>query len=242
MIVGGIPTLILSSFAALLYTPTMASRTRDPLPHLPTMPINLQGTALQHPYHPHQPFFIPHPPPAPGRSPHHPQLSIAQLAAAGIHPPNGFPMSPMGGHFSRPSMMAIPNQGQPPPGPPFPHRNRRQLSIGGPPKAVLGGPARKLSPLPVAQATPPSALPPKVKKLNVNLPKETILREDGKPHSRPSWARTPSTASKVTHQYLPPAETITAELYPSDEWAKHMPNTIDVFLPGKVCSITLSIT
>jgi hypothetical protein len=143
-----------------------------------------------------------------------------------LHPQNGFPIQ------ARPPMIALAQQ-------PFLHRNRRQLSIGGPPKAILGGPARKLSPLPVPQATVPSAAPPKVKKLCVNLPKETIFGEVGEPQSRPSWARTPSTAFQVAHYHTPPVDTITADIYPSDEWVKHMPNTIDVFLPGKVCLITL---
>jgi hypothetical protein len=187
---------------------------------------------------PIQPFFFPQ---APGRLTHHHQNqpSIAQLAAAGIHPPNGFPMTPLGAHFSRPSMIGIPVQ----PGPPFPHRNRRQLSIGGPPKAVLGGPARKLSPLPVAaSAINVTPAPVKVKKLNVNLPKETIRRDDGQPASRPSWARSPLRAFEFAHQYIPGVETTTTELYPSDYWAKHMPNTLDVFLPGKVCPITFCAT
>jgi hypothetical protein len=246
----------------------MARHRDHPLPRLAInhqMGINFQGnqqmyspalpSALHQGFHPQfpiplqtpiQPFFTPQPPQPPGRPTHHQtQPSIAQLAAAGIHPPNGFPMTPMGAHFPRPSMMGvpggIPGQGQPS-GPPFPHRNRRQLSIGGPPKAVLGGPARKLSPLPAAPATNPSPAPLKVKKLNVNLPKETIIEANGQPASRPSWARTPLRAFQFTHQHIPAVETSTAELYPTDGWAKHVPNTLDVFLPGKVCLITSCAT
>ena len=195
-----------------------------------------------HPQFPIQPFFNPQPPQTPGRSIHHQtQQSIVHLTSAGIHPSNAFPMTPMAGHFPRPSVVAVPPQGQPS-GPPFPHRNRRQLSIGGPPKAVLGGPARKLSPLPIAPAINSSPAPPKVKKLNVNLPKETILGDDGQPLSRPSWARTPLRAVEFTHQYISRVEIFTAELYPTDNWAKSFPNTLDVFLPGKVCLITFGVT
>lgn len=180
----------------------------------------------------HSPFPMPnHPPPIQQFfAPHQVQPSIAQLAAAGIHPPAAFPVP---SHLPRPSMM---NLGHPQPSaPPFPQRNRRQLSIGGPPKAVLGGPARKLSPLPVIPATNPPPTPPKVKKLIVNLPKEIILGDNGHSATRPSWGRTPLVAPEFRHQDIPQVETTTAEIYPPNRWAKHMPNTIDVFLPGKVC-------
>ncbi|RDB29315.1 hypothetical protein Hypma_015013 [Hypsizygus marmoreus] len=180
---------------------------------------------------PMQPFFNPQPPPAPGRPTHHQgRASIAHLAAAGIHPPNGFPITPMGGHFPRASMIGLPGQ---PAGPPFPNRNRRQLSIGGPPKAVLGGPARKLSPLPPAALNTPSPAPQKVKKMNVNLPKETVLGEDGQPATRPSWARTTLDGFVFVDQEIPPVELTSGESYPPDEWRNHVPNTLDVFLPGK---------
>lgn len=206
-------------------------------------------TSLQHSFHPSfsmpnpmqtpmQPFFHPQPPPAPGRPTHHAgQASIAQLAAAGIHPPNGFPMTPVGGHFPRPSLMM--GNGQPfvgqPVGPPFPHRNRRQLSVGGPPKAVLGGPARKISPLPIVAAKFPVAAPQKTKKVNVNLPKETIPAEDGQPATRALWARAPlDNPFEYNNVEIIPVETTSAESYPSDTWRKHIPNAVDVFLPGKV--------
>ncbi|KAG5646905.1 hypothetical protein DXG03_001981 [Asterophora parasitica] len=176
-----------------------------------------------------QPFFNAQPPPAPGRPTHHQgRASIAHLAAAGIHPPSGFPMTPLGGHFPRASMMGIPGQ---PSAHSFPNRNRRQLSIGGPPKAVLGGPARKVSPLPVVA---PSPAPQKVKKVNVNLPKETIpAEEEGQPPTRASWARTVLDGFEYKDQEVAPVELTTAEPYPPDEWRNQVPNTLDVFLPGK---------
>ncbi|KAG6919477.1 hypothetical protein DXG01_005736 [Tephrocybe rancida] len=184
---------------------------------------------------PMQPFFNPQPPPAPGRPTHHQgRASIAHLASAGIHPPNGFsPMTPIGGgggHFPRASMAgSIPGV---PSAHPFPNRNRRQLSIGGPPKAVLGGPARKLSPLPTP-APAPAVAPQKVKKVNVKLPQETIPGEEGQPSTRAPWARNVLDGFEFKDREVVPAELTTIEIYPPDEWRHHMPDTLDVFLPGK---------
>ncbi|KAF9017592.1 hypothetical protein BDZ89DRAFT_1074684, partial [Hymenopellis radicata] len=178
---------------------------------------------------PMQPFFNPHMGPPSARPGHHgAHASIAHLAAAGIHPPNGFPTTPMGGHFARPSMQM--NGGHP-----FPGRNRRQLSIGGPPKAVLGGPNRKLSPIPPTAATPSPAPPPvKPKKVVVNLPKETIRAEDGSVTGRAEWARSPLDAPPIPPApVVAPIETNTREDFPSDIWRYTMPPTVDVFLPGK---------
>lgn len=123
--------------------------------------------------------------------------------------------------------MMLGNPGGPPP---FLNRNRRQPSIGGPPKAVLGGPGRKNSPLPVAAPTPV----PKVKKHTVNLPKETPQNDDGEPSTRPSWART-----NVDHPFeyadvsIPPPESSSRDFYPEDNWCRAIPDTLEVFLPGK---------
>jgi len=166
------------------------------------------------------------------RPTHHPSSpSVAQLAAAGIHPP--FPMAHVGGphaaaHFSRPSFMLAPGQL-----PPFPHR-RRQPSIGGPPKAVLGGPARKLSPIP--PGVPISPTPPaKSKKMVVNLPKETVQDENSPTPARQPWARSPipSRLGKM-EQPVEPVELVTRQVYPPDLWRCMMPEVLDVFLPGKV--------
>lgn len=193
----------------------------------PSFPMN--NNAMQTPM---QPFFNPQPPHAPGRPTHHQgHASIAHLAAAGIRPPNGFPITPLGGHFPRASMMGIPGH---PSGHPFPNRNRRQLSIGGPPKAVLGGPARKLSPLPLAAVTPVPP-PQKVKKINVNLPKETVLGEEGQPATRPIWARTTLDGFEYKDQAIVPVELTSRESFPPDNWRNQIPDTLDVFLPGKVC-------
>lgn len=236
------------------------ARPRDNLPRLNVAPsLNMQQptahsmfspalpTALQQSYHPPfpisnslqtplHPYFTPQPPPAPGRPTHNQnRASIAHLAAAGIHPPNAY-MTPVTAHFPRPSLVM--GSGPPPKGPssahPFPNRNRRQLSIGGPPKAVLGGPLRKLSPLPTTPMVGSSSTPVKAKKFPINLPKETIPGADGQPATRPAWARTPMIMATSTVE-VQPVETTSAESFPPDSWRILIPDTLDVFLPGKVC-------
>ncbi|KZT08936.1 uncharacterized protein LAESUDRAFT_647961 [Laetiporus sulphureus 93-53] len=181
---------------------------------------------------PMQAGFFPHAPGAPGRPPmHRSSPSVAQLAAAGILPP-GMPMTPMGQN-GFPSPMF----GLSPYGPAFVPRSKRaaSMSVGGPPKAVLGGPQRKVSPLPpAAPVATPSAPTAKPKKVVVNFPKETIPAEGDAPLTRRPWARTPLSPSSIPEQSdVPLPEISTAELYPSDTWRYHLPATIDVYLPGK---------
>ena len=183
---------------------------------------------------PMQAYFNSQVPPAPARPTHHAHQASVQLAAAGIHPPNL--VTPISTHFPRPSMI-LGSTGQPP-SHRFPNRNsRRQLSIGGPPKAVLGGPARKLSPYPPAAST--SASPHKSEKAIaiVNLPKETVPGEDGEPATRSSWARSPldNPFQYQDHPAIPP-ELTTAEVFPPDTYRLDFPNSIDVYLPGRVCT------
>lgn len=257
----GSPKTLSGLYTPVLYTNIMSKR-RDPLPRLNIAPnLNMQQpmggpgggfyspalpTSIQQSFHPSFPAtnplqtpmqsFFTGPPGAPGRPMHHAHQASIQLAAAGIHPPNF--ATPVTAHFSRPSMMLGPG-GQPQaPSHPFPNRNRRQLSIGGPPKAVLGGPARKVSPMPAtpgAAPTPSSSTPapPKAKKMVVNLPKETLAGEDGQPATRPEWARSPL-ATAYPDIPVHPADITTAESYPPDEYRLTLPNSIDVFLPGKV--------
>ncbi|KAJ3541791.1 hypothetical protein NMY22_g3757 [Coprinellus aureogranulatus] len=145
---------------------------------------------------PMQPFFgapgqLPNAPPRRGHG-HQGRNSIS-------HFPGNPPLAtPLGGHFPRPSMM-LPN-GQPSPligvGPPGPgqplgpiiinngpppagHRpHKRQMSIGGPPKAVLGGPQRKVSPNPSAAAIAAVGAAALKKKIVVNLPQESEVAEE----------------------------------------------------------------
>ena len=178
-------------------------------------------------------------PPAPPRPTHHAHQASVQLAAAGIHPPNL--VTPVSTYFPRSSMI-LGSTGHPP-SHPFPNRNRRQLSIGGPPKAVLGGPARKLSPLPSTSApivaVTASTSSKKSKKVLVNLPKETVCGKDGEPPTRSSWARSPL-HNPFQYQDHPviPAELTTAEVFPPDTYRLDLPNSIDVYLPGRVCIVS----
>ena len=233
----------------------MANR-REPLPRLninmqQPMPVQQmyppallqQGFQPSYPtpstlHTPMQAFFNSQVPPAPARPTHHAHQASVQLAAAGIHPPNL--VTPISTHFSRPSMIL--GSTVQPTSHPFPNRNRRQLSIGGPPKAVLGGPARKLSPLPSTSAPTASVTtstpPKKSKKVIVNLPKETILGKDGELPTRSSWARSPLDNPFQYHDHpIIPAELTTAEVFPPDTYRLDMPSSIDVYLPGRVCII-----
>lgn len=200
----------------------------------PTLP-----TALQHSFHPPpyfmngpplqtpmQSFFQHQPPPAPARptyANHQGHASISHFP--GYPPPSAIPMTPLGSAF--------PPQMGPPFGQPFIPRNRRapSVSIGGPPKAPLGGPGRKHSPLPPPQAAPTPT--PKGKKVVVNIPVETIPGDVGEQSTRPPWARTPAAAMNVEEPEVIAPEITSIELYPPDSWRQDIPDTVDVFLPGK---------
>jgi len=190
---------------------------------------------------PMQANFMPMPIPIASRPMNHrARASIAQLAAAGISHPMGVPLTPLlPGQFP---------QGVPPmlmPTPQFPPRSRRapSISAGGPPKAVLGGPGAKNRVTTEPTITPtPTALPPKTKKVVVNIPLETIPVErdeetlgDEAPSRRKIWARVPLRPSEVPEivDPVPPVAT-SAELFPSEEWRTQLPPTVDVFLPGEV--------
>lgn len=212
----------------------------------PSFPTSIQQT-FHPPYLMHgqqavqtpmQSIFPPQPPGAPSRPSyaHHRvgQVSIAQLAAAGIHPPNPMPMTPLGQGFPSQVPPGIPFGSS---GPGF-QRNRRtpSMSLGGPPKAVLGGPNRKVSPLlPAVTDAPPATV--KGKKVVVKFPRETVVEDDAdKTVSRTSWARMPLPLAEVPEQpVLRPPELVTAEVYPTDSDRYSFPGTLEVFLPGKVC-------
>lgn len=205
----------------------------------PPFPVGGQS-ALQTPM---QPLFPSQPPGAPGRPSYAQhrggQASIAQLAAAGIHPPNGIPMTPVGQGFQGPGMPFAVH------GPAFIPRNRRgpSISLGGPPKAVLGGPNRKVSPLPpTAAEVTPAVTAVKAKKVVVKFPRETVVGDDiEQPATRPLWARTPLPLADVLDQPLPePPQLTTAEVHPSDAERYALPDTLEVFLPGKVCCLCLN--
>jgi hypothetical protein len=110
------------------------------------------------------------------------------------------------------------------------------MSLGGPPKAVLGGPNRKVSPLPPAAAELTPATYCKGKKVIVKFPRETVVGDDiEQPITRPLWARTPLPLADVPDQpNAKPPQLTTAEVYLSDSERYDLPSTLDVFLPGKV--------
>lgn len=192
-----------------------------------TFPMPQHQLPLQTPMQSH--FFPRQPPGAPlrpGPGMHRAHPSIVQLAAAGILPPQGMPITPLG-------QVGFPNPMVPPPQPFVPRSKRTQsVATGGPPKAILGGPQRKVEPKPVVVVA--VAPPPKAKKVIVNLPKET-MQEGEEKGARKSWARTPLPSSDVPrYDQVPPPELTSAEPFPSDAWRKSLPPTVDVFLPGKV--------
>ncbi|KAH7926206.1 hypothetical protein BV22DRAFT_1063463 [Leucogyrophana mollusca] len=205
----------------------------------PGLPTSLQQSFHPVPYHmsglgplqtPMQPYFQPQPPPAPGRpsyATHHGRPSIAHYP--GMPPQTAVPITPLGQGF--PSMML-----GPPFPPPFIPRNRRNpsISIGGPPKAPLGGPGRKHSPLPPQPVVPPPATMHKGKKIIINFPQETVLGDADQPPTRPSWARVPMPVTSLDEVAVLPPEVDTAESFPPDSWRQNIPDTVDVFLPGKI--------
>ncbi|KAI0327259.1 hypothetical protein GY45DRAFT_1437070 [Cubamyces sp. BRFM 1775] len=203
----------------------------------PPFALGAQAHPLQTPM---QPNFFPPQPGAPGRpSMHRSHPSVMQLAAAGILPPPGMPMTPLGQNGFPPPMVP----GLAPFAPPFVPRSKRSasVSVGGPPKAVLGGPQRKVSPIPPSSAATLAAPSgPKPKKVIVNFPRETIPGEGDEPPTRAAFARTPLQPSDVPEQVeVKYPETSTVELYPPDSWRYHLPPTVDVFLPGKAAWDTI---
>ena len=91
----------------------------------------------------------------------------------------------------------------------FPVRHKKQVSIGGPPKAVLGGPQRKPSLQPTL----------KPKKLVVRLPAHSPALPPLPVHAAPA---------------VPQPDPATRDIFPPDIWRRVVPDTIDVFLPGQV--------
>ncbi|EIW86254.1 hypothetical protein CONPUDRAFT_114402 [Coniophora puteana RWD-64-598 SS2] len=189
---------------------------------------------------PMQNFFnAQHAPNAPGRPAYamhrtHPSLA-AHMPMGQMPPPSAGPMTPgfPGAAFP----------GQPPFGAtPLFGRNRRRgqsVSIGGPPKAPLGGPGRKHSPKPPV-VVPAPVVQQKQKKIPVNLPKETVpASEDGEPSTRVEWARYPLVKSVMETAVVEPPVLTSAEVFPTEDHRRSIPDTIDVFLPGKLAWETI---
>ena len=182
---------------------------------------------------PVQAEFMHMPMPTAGRPINHrARASIAQLAAAGVPPPMGVPLTPLlSGQFP---------QGVPPmliPTPQFQPRSRRapSVSTGGPPKAVLGGPGAKNRVTTEAVPTPATIAPPqKTKKVIVNIPRETIPVEGNgedpdheAPPRREIWARIPLRPSEVPEIVDPvPPETISVEPFPPENRRTQLPPNV----------------
>lgn len=165
---------------------------------------------------------------------------------------NGFPVPPTPGG----SQQQFPNQ--PPHNPHFRQRRQQSISIGGPPRAALGGPQRKAT-TPTPAAPTSTVLEGKLRKVVVKLPKETVEDEsaeqdqEGNPvasssrTSRPTWARYPISPDSLPEQPAPvPPQIASVEIYPShlpedegDSAESAAPAAATVVLPRRVslCSI-----
>ncbi|KAG9126330.1 hypothetical protein FRC07_003851 [Ceratobasidium sp. 392] len=183
--------------------------------------------------------------------PPHPHGMHRQHASVAHFGGMGMPMTPGGGPGSFQQQQQFAHmmgpgphpQGPPQPGgglglPPFVPRSKRTMSIGGPPKAVLGGPNRKTSPLPPmtpAVENAPGLPEVKKKKCTVKIPLESdapVEEDDGRTKSL--WSRSPIPASELPPQLLIDSglELTTAEPHP-EHVTRNLPNSIEVFLPGK---------
>ncbi|CAE6399787.1 unnamed protein product [Rhizoctonia solani] len=161
----------------------------------------------------------------------------------------GMPLTPGGGVFQQQQQphfaaMGGPNP-QPPIGglglPPFVPRSRRTISIGGPPKAVLGGPNRKTSPLPPTPAgeSAPGLPDVKKKKCTVKLPLEAdeeLEDEESTRRTKSLWSREPVPPSQLPPQVVfdDELEIMTVEPHPEHVKQKEIGLTTAVFLPSKV--------
>ena len=177
----------------------------------------------------------------PNRTRHGQNASIAQMPLGMMGPPSAGPRTP---GFSTMSP-AHQRQSSAAPGSGMFMKSRRtaSVSIGGPPKALLGGPQRKLSPLPgVTQAsavqTPPLSDAKFVtKKVNVRMPAENARMEGDDDESRQLslWIRQPVRqepplpSDPGLHLY-PHSQ----EVFPPFDHCRFMPPTFEVFLPNQV--------
>ena len=115
----------------------------------------------------------------------------------------------------------------------MPKSRRTPSTIGGPPKAPLGGPGRKHSPMPPVAP----ALQDKLKKkVVVKLPLESA-EEDVEGKSL--WSRVPLDPALVEVKDVVPPDTSSAEFSPGELESALRPDTVDVFLPGKVRAVNV---
>ncbi|KAG8732948.1 hypothetical protein FRC11_009825 [Ceratobasidium sp. 423] len=149
----------------------------------------------------------------------------------------GMPLTPGGGMFQQqqqPHFAAMPPANPPQMGglgvPPFVPRSRRTISIGGPPKAVLGGPNRKTSPLPPTPAgeNAPGLPDVKKKKCTVKLPVESDQDLDGDAEddeasarrTKSLWSRTPIPLSEFPPEVILGDQLVIISVEPHPEHIK----------------------
>lgn len=190
---------------------------------------------------PHLPMHRSRPSVVPANIPIPSTPSVAQPGFTTVHAMFPGMQQPPGPGMNRPGMH------------PHPPRRQASISIGGPPKAVLGGP-RKIDATPMSDVAPAALLSPgmaatevakpKSKKCIVKLPVESpsivgSSTGDSIPQ-RPPWARNPPRIPVSGElDSLPPPDIITVEIYPdfSPNGTHALPSTIEVYLPGKVSTI-----
>ena len=130
-----------------------------------------------------------------------------------------------------------------PSGQPFIPKSRRTPSmIGGPPKATLGGPNRKVSPLPPTGQAALIAEKLKSKRIPVKLPLESLeLDELSEGTRRSLWSRSIEPRSEPdTESTVPAPPTTTADIFPDDTQRFELPSTLDICLPLPVRVSALS--
>lgn len=112
------------------------------------------------------------------------------------------------------------------------NKRTASISIGGPPKAPLGGPARKVTPV---VPTPSQADNAKIKKIIVKLPVEQRKEDDDDETVYSLWSRQPLDNLIICEEAVIPANVQTIEPYSFNENLPGiLPEIIDVYLPGKV--------
>jgi hypothetical protein len=161
------------------------------------------------------------------------QMAAVAAVAAAAQQQGGPPATP-GGHggHGRAGSVSLPF-----------NRNRRQgsVSLGGPPKATLGGPQNKHVAAPMTNPASSAAALEKTlkgKKIAVKIPKESS-EEDGV--APPEFARRPIPVSELPAFDEPrPLDTNTAISYPDERPKGDLPRTVEVFLPGKVSELPRS--
>ncbi|EJD04490.1 uncharacterized protein FOMMEDRAFT_140427 [Fomitiporia mediterranea MF3/22] len=214
-----------------MFSPALQTAHQPGFPPLPSAhPFN-PGFPLQTPIQ--GSFFHPasNAPPRQMGHGHRATGSMAQIPSVGMHPP--VPMTPFGSQFP-PQLLH--GGGPNPSAQPFVPKSRRTPSmIGGPPKAALGGPNRKVSPLPPSSQVATILEKVKAKKIPVKIPLESGSDGVGTDASKPSlWSRRPIASSELPIPAdIEPPEISSAPLYPDEEHTRQLPPTIDVFLPSK---------